>query len=166
MKMGFENLDRYRDRFPAAKNLIYLNHAAVAPLSRPCAEAMKWLADDTLNNGSYHYDQWLAAYAGLRSAAARLIHAEPEEIALMKNTSEGIATIANGLDWRPGDTIVAFNEEFPSNQYPWKRLEAKGVKIKWLSGNLIPLNESMRLPKARGCCPSALFNIYRVIAPA
>ncbi len=133
VKMGFENLDRYRDRFPAAQNLIYLNHAAVAPLSRPCAEAMKWLADDTLNNGSYHYDQWLDAYAGLRSAAARLIHAEPEEIALMKNTSEGIATIANGLDWQPGDTVVAFNEEFPSNQYPWKRLEAKGVKIKWLS---------------------------------
>jgi cysteine desulfurase/selenocysteine lyase len=133
MGMGFENLAAYRNRFPAAENLIYLNHAAVAPLSRPCAEAMKWLADDTLNHGSFHYDLWLEAYAGLRSAAARLIHAEPEEIALMKNTSEGIATIANGIDWRAGDTVVAFKEEFPSNQYPWQRLESKGVQIKWLS---------------------------------
>ena len=66
--MGFENLAAYRDRFPATENLIYLNHAAVAPLSRPSAEAMKWLADDTLNHGSFHYDQWLEAYAGLRSA--------------------------------------------------------------------------------------------------
>jgi len=131
--MGFENLAVYRDRFPATENLIYLNHAAVAPLSRPCAEAMKWLADDTLNHGSFHYDQWLEAYAGLRSAAARLIHAGPEEIALMKNTSEGISTIANGLNWNAGDTVVALKEEFPSNQYPWQRLESKGVRIKWLS---------------------------------
>ena len=62
--MGFENLDRYRDQFPAAQRLIYLNHAAVAPLSRRCAEAMKSLADDTLNYGSLHYDQWLEAYDG------------------------------------------------------------------------------------------------------
>jgi selenocysteine lyase/cysteine desulfurase len=38
-----------------------------------------------------------------------------------------------GIDWRPGDHIVAFTEEFPANQYPWRRLESKGVKIKWLS---------------------------------
>jgi cysteine desulfurase/selenocysteine lyase len=132
MKMGFENLDRYRDQFPAAKNLTYLNHAAVAPLSRRCAEAMKSLADDALNYGSFHYDQWLDAYAGLRVAAARLINSQPDEIALMKNTSEGISTIANGINWRPGDTVVAFKQEFPSNQYPWQRLESKGVKIKWL----------------------------------
>jgi selenocysteine lyase/cysteine desulfurase len=131
--VGFENLSAYRDRFPAAETLIYLNHAAVAPLSRPAAEAMKWLADDALRYGSFNYDKWLDAYAGLRAAAARLINATSEEIALMKNTSEGISTIANGLDWHAGDTMVAFNQEFPSNQYPWKRLEAKGVKIKWLS---------------------------------
>ena len=66
-------------------------------------------------------------------AAARLVNSAPSGIALVKNTSEGIATIAMGLDWRVGDTIVAFNEEFPANQYPWKRLESKGVKITWLS---------------------------------
>ena len=84
-------------------------------------------------HGSLHYDKWLETYEGLRASAARLINSTPGEIALMKNTSEGIATIAMGLDWRAGDTIVAFNEEFPANQYPWKRLESKGVKIQWLS---------------------------------
>jgi len=131
--MGFENLAGYRDSFPSVKNLIYLNHAAVSPLSRPAAEAMRWLADDALHHGSAHYDRWLDAYAGVRSAAARMIHAEPEEIALMKNTSEGIATVALGLDWREGDSIVAFREEFPANQYPWQRLESKGVRVRWLS---------------------------------
>ena len=131
--MGFENLNVYRDRFPAADTLIYLNHAAVAPLTRPAADAMKWLADDCLSHGSLHYSQWMETYEGLRAAAARLVNGSPEEIALVKNTSEGIATVAMGVDWRPGDRVVAFSEEFPANQYPWKRLESKGVKIEWLS---------------------------------
>jgi selenocysteine lyase/cysteine desulfurase len=122
-----------RSNFPVTENLIYLNHAAVAPLVRPAAEAMQRLASDALHYGSFHYTEWLDTYDGLRKAAARLINGTPEEIALLKNTSEGIATISTGLDWRAGDRVVAFKEEFPANQYPWQRLEAKGVKIGWLS---------------------------------
>jgi selenocysteine lyase/cysteine desulfurase len=130
-------LVNYRGQFPVTETLVYLNHAAVAPLSRPAAEAMKWLADDALVNGSLHYQKWLDAYQGLRSAAARLVNGSPEEIALVKNTSEGIATVAMGLNWRAGDRIVAFKEEFPANQYPWQRVVSesvsKGVAIDWLS---------------------------------
>jgi selenocysteine lyase/cysteine desulfurase len=126
------DLLQHRSQFPVTKELIYLNHAAVAPLARPAAEAMARLTEDVLHNGSFHSSEWVETYDGLRAAAARLIHAEPGEIALLKNTSEGIATIAMGLDWRAGDRVVAFEEEFPANQYPWRRLEAKGVRIEWL----------------------------------
>ncbi len=125
--------ERYAAQFPVRQHMLYLNHAAVAPLCRPAAEAMQHLAEDCLQYGSLHYDQWLEAYDGVRRAAACLIHSEPSEIALMKNTSEGIATIAMGLDWQPGDRIVAFREEFPANYFPWKRLEQKGVAVTWLS---------------------------------
>ncbi|MGA2591271.1 MAG: aminotransferase class V-fold PLP-dependent enzyme [Bryobacteraceae bacterium] len=139
--MGFEAIaksqdelwSRYADQFPVRKRLIYLNHAAVSPLPRRAAEAMQWLAADALEFGSLHYGQWLETYEGLRSAAARLIGAERSEIALVKNTSEGISTVAIGLDWRPGDKMVAFREEFPSNYYPWKKLEETGVRVEWLS---------------------------------
>jgi cysteine desulfurase/selenocysteine lyase len=124
---------RYRDQFPVTRNLVYLNHAAVAPLSRRAAEAMQWLAQDALDCGSEHYAQWMAAYQGLRVVAARMINAAPAEIAIVKNTSEGIATVAIGIDWKPGDVVVAFEEEFPANVYPWKRLESRGVEIRWLS---------------------------------
>jgi selenocysteine lyase/cysteine desulfurase len=123
----------YAHQFPVRQRLIYLNHAAVAPLCKPAADAMKSLADDCLNFGSLHYGEWLAAYSGLRGAAARLIAADPAEIALVKNTSEGIATVAMGLDWKPGDRMVGFREEFPANYFPWKRLEEKGVAVTWLS---------------------------------
>jgi selenocysteine lyase/cysteine desulfurase len=124
---------QYADQFPVRQSLVYLNHAAVAPLCKPAADAMKRLAEDCLQFGSMHYDQWMAAYEGLRVAAARLIHADRSEIALVKNTSEGIATVAIGLDWKPGDRIVAFREEFPANYFPWKRLEGQGVQVTWLS---------------------------------
>jgi selenocysteine lyase/cysteine desulfurase len=123
----------YSEYFPVTQHLIYLNHAAVAPLTRPAAEAMQWLANDSLEYGSLHYDKWIACYDGVRKSTARLINCDPTEVALTKNTSEGISTIAMGLDWRPGDKIVAFKEEFPANQYPWQRLASKGVNIEWLS---------------------------------
>ncbi len=124
---------RYREEFPVTKELIYLNHAAVAPLCRRAADAIRWLADDALQFGSLHYDKWMDAYAGLRKATARLINSSPEEIAIVKNTSEGIATVALGLDWKVGDRVVAFKEEFPANYYPWLRLEKRGVQLTWLS---------------------------------
>ena len=125
--------ERYADQFPVRERLVYLNHAAVAPLVKPAADAMKHLADDCTQFGSLHYDTWLAAYEGVRVAAAKMIGADRSEIALVKNTSEGIATVAAGLDWRPGDRIVAFQEEFPANYYPWKLLEKQGVAVTWLS---------------------------------
>src|SRR5438552_3757224 len=124
--MGFEISEekalwaQYRDEFPVTGKLIYLNHAGVAPLCRRAADAMHHLSEDACRFGSLHYDDWLDAYEGLRVAAARLIGANRDEIAIVKNTSEGVATVALGIDWRAGDKIVCFKEEFPANYNPWK----------------------------------------------
>ena len=123
----------YRDQFPVTGSLIYLNHAGVAPLVKAAADAIAQLAEDALRFGSLHYDQWLETYDGVRRAAARLINADAEEIAIVKNTSEGIATVAAGIEWRAGEKVVGFTEEFPANYFPWKRLESKGIRVEWLS---------------------------------
>ena len=124
---------RYASHFPVREHWLYVNHASVSPLCLPAAYAMKELVDEALAFGSVYYDRWLAAYGGLRHAAAQLINGRPEEIAIVKNTSEGIATVANGLKWKRGDKVIAFREEFPSNFFPWKRLESLGVEVHWLS---------------------------------
>jgi selenocysteine lyase/cysteine desulfurase len=138
--MGYEDsatqqlTERYRDEFPVTENLVYLNHAAVAPLPKRCVEAMRWQADDALRHGSLHWDRWAESWEGIRSATARLVNATPGEIAIVKNTSEGIATVALGFPWQAGDRVVAFREEFPANYYIWKKLEDwKGVRVTWLS---------------------------------
>ena len=125
--------EAYRDEFPVGRDYIYLNHAAVAPLCRRSADAMKNLAEDACLFGSLHYETWMEAYAGLRASTAKLINAQPSEVAIVKNTSEGVAIIATGLDWKAGDRVIAFKEEFPANYYPWLRLAERGVEITWLS---------------------------------
>jgi cysteine desulfurase / selenocysteine lyase len=131
--MGFETIEKYRSEFPVRERLVYLNHAGVAPLCRRAADAMKQLADDALEFGSFHYEDWLDTYEAVRRAAARLINSTASEIAIVKNTSEGISFIATGLRWPAGGRMVAFREEFPANVFPWRKIEETGVRVEWLS---------------------------------
>lgn len=120
-----------RALFPLTEHTVYLNHAAVSPPPVPTIEAVEAQMKDVAANGSLHYRQWVAVKERAREMAARLIGARPEQIAFMRNTSDGLSTVANGLRWRAGDNIVTFNREFPSNIYPWLRLrEAFGVEVR------------------------------------
>lgn len=122
----------YRGEFPVAENIVYFNHASTGPLPRRTAQAMQQMLEGQLLRGGLDWRDWNAALYGARRAAARLIHADPVEIALTKNTSEGLSFVANGLDWRPGDVVVGVRDEFPANYFPWKRLVERGVEVRWL----------------------------------
>ena len=127
-----EPLSVYRNEFPVSECYTYLNHASVSPLPRRTAAAMRGLIDDQQRHGSTHYREWVETGEALRHSAAELVHASPEEIAIVKNTSEGLAVIANGLGWKPGDIAVGVTGEFPANYFPWKRLDRRGVKLRWV----------------------------------
>lgn len=121
----------YSAYFPQKKGLIYLNHAAVAPWPHRTAEAVKRFAKENAAVGAWHYPKWLATEKALREAACRLINApSAEDIALVKNTSEGLSIVACGLSWRPGDNVVTSDQEFPSNRIPWQALANQGVELR------------------------------------
>lgn len=123
--------DAIRSLFPVTEKYVYLNHAAVSPLSTRVRDAMNQLTDDVLLNGSANYQDWVDTYERARASAARLINARPHEIAFMRNTSDAISTVANGIAWRAGDNIVTTSVEFPANVYPWMRVaEHHNVTIK------------------------------------
>src|SRR5688572_31864731 len=111
----------FSDLFPVTKNLVYFNHAAVGPLSVRAAEAMEGHARDQRDFGALHWKEWYAKIDRLRESAARLIGAEAGEVAILKNTSEGLSFVAGGLRWAEGDNVVTTALEFPSNWTPWKR---------------------------------------------
>src|SRR5215212_3827402 len=121
----------FRSLFPVTKNLVYLNHAAVGPLSTRASEAMERFVRDQRDFGALHWREWYAEYDRLREVAAKLIGAsDPREIAILKNTSEGLSFVAEGLRWRAGDNVVTTALEFPSNWTPWKRLESRGFECR------------------------------------
>jgi selenocysteine lyase/cysteine desulfurase len=120
------NLDP--DEFALDPTLCHLNHAAVGPWPRRTAEAVARFAEENRRLGSLHYPQWLATERRLRERLARLVGAESAaDIALAKNTSEALSTIAYGLTWEPGDEIVGIAQEFPSNRVVWQSLGVHGV---------------------------------------
>ena len=105
------------------RDLVYLNHAAVSPWPSRTAEAVRSFAEENRQWGATHYPRWLETETRLRERLAWLIKApSPKDISLLKNTSEALSVVAYGIDWRPGDRVVTFAQEFPSNRIVWESL--------------------------------------------
>ncbi|MFL6650261.1 MAG: aminotransferase class V-fold PLP-dependent enzyme [Sulfurifustaceae bacterium] len=119
------------NEFPLAPDLIYLNHAAVAPWPRRTAAAVQRFADENLHEGAAHYDAWKRVEKATRAQCARLINAPtPDDVAFSKNTSEALSIVAHGFPWKSGDNLVLPTEEFPSNRIVWESLRASGVETR------------------------------------
>src|SRR6266850_4333746 len=120
-----------RALFPITERAIYLNHAAVSAPPISTVKAVEAQLRDVVENGSLNFRSWIAVKERARQLMADLLGARVEQLAFTRNTSDGLSTVANGLQWRPGDNIVTFRHEFPSNIYPWLRLrEAFGVEVR------------------------------------
>ena len=122
--------DAFRREMPAAKEWAYFDHAAVAPLPAPTAEAMIAWTRDSAASGGANWLTWKARRESLRQRAAQLVGADPAEIALVRSTTEGINLVAEGFPWQPGDNIVTLADEFPSNLYPWMNQARRGVETR------------------------------------
>jgi selenocysteine lyase/cysteine desulfurase len=120
-----------RALFPVTKRLIYFNHAAISPPPTPTIRAIEAQLRDVHENGSLNFRSWLAVKEDARKLLAKLLGARQEQVAFVRNTSDALSTVANGLKWRAGDNIVTFSREFPSNVYPWLRIrDAFGVEVR------------------------------------
>jgi selenocysteine lyase/cysteine desulfurase len=123
------NWARTRSFFPVTAELAYLNHAGVAPISTRVQEALERYAAEATRRGAFRYDEFFdAEVERVRGRAAELLGARGEEIAFVKNTTEGLGLVAAGLDWQRGDQVVTCDLEYPSNVYPWQRLARRGVE--------------------------------------
>jgi len=120
-----------RALFPITQRTIYFNHAAISPPPITTIRAVEAQLKDVHENGSANFRSWLAVKEQARELLAKLLGARPEQVAFMRNTSDSLSTVANGITWRPGDNIVTFSREFPSNIYPWLRVrDAFGVEVR------------------------------------
>jgi len=115
--------------FPWTAATTYLAAASIGPLperTRLAIEAFN--AKRTAPHLIPDRDQF-AILDAARAAAARLVNAEPEEIALAPNTSTGLHTAAGALPLAPGDVVLVSDREFPANVYPWMARRRSGVVV-------------------------------------
>ncbi len=126
---------RLRAEMPVTERWAYMDHAALAPLPRPTVQRLKDYADNQAANGDTNWLDLAGEVETLRENCARLIGAEPSEIALTRNTTAGISIVAEGLDWREGDNVVTFADEYPANVYPWMNQACRGVETRLIETN-------------------------------
>jgi selenocysteine lyase/cysteine desulfurase len=122
-------LEETRSKFPITRRYNFQDHAGIAPLSGPAAQALVEYARES-SESAYLQGRYHRAAEHARQAGARLINAHADEVTFIKNTCEGINYVANGIPWVTGDNVVSTAMEFPANVYPWMNLEHRGVVLR------------------------------------
>ncbi|MEM7115848.1 MAG: aminotransferase class V-fold PLP-dependent enzyme [Chloroflexota bacterium] len=127
------NFEHIHPHFPIKQQRVYLNNASIGAMSTRVIGAVDAFMADVRDNGRINYPNWCRiADEEHKARLAQLIGAQADEIAYIKNTTEGILLVANGLDWREGDNVVIAEREYASNVYCWMNLARRGVNINWI----------------------------------
>ncbi len=139
MSDAIQNL---RAQFPGTGRSVYLDVAARGLLPRPVRDAVDAFLDQRMYEGGDK--AWMfARVEAARARYASLIGAEPDEVGMAKNVSDGINAFAAAVPWEKGDNIVICEAlEHPANIFPWRNLERlRGVRLKLVQpeGGRIPL---------------------------
>lgn len=119
-----------RRAMPVARKWAYFDHAAVAPIPTSAVEVLENWLREAAEEGDTIWGAWARQLAATRAAAAEIIGATDDEIALVPNTTAGINLVAEGFPWQTGDNVVTLDDEFPANVYPWLNLEDRGVQTR------------------------------------
>ncbi|MHC4197542.1 MAG: aminotransferase class V-fold PLP-dependent enzyme [Planctomycetota bacterium] len=124
------DIKKIRKEFPVTKKYTYLDNACMGPLSDRATNYMNNFTENMSQCGGVNEGWWVEDVYKTRVSVARLLNADPSEIAFVKNTSEGISFVANGVEWSINDNVIITDVEFPANVYPWMNLRDRWVKVK------------------------------------
>ncbi len=125
------NEELRQHEFPVTQNKIFLGHAGVCPLPRRVAKAMA----DCASGGTLGDQEAFVMHRidDARKAGAQLLHCQPDEVSLVGPTSLALSLVAAGLDFRKGDNILVYHDDYPSNVYPWMALARQDVKVRLMN---------------------------------
>ncbi|MFZ2357996.1 MAG: aminotransferase class V-fold PLP-dependent enzyme [Anaerolineae bacterium] len=131
------NLEHIRAAIPALASSIYLNTGTFGPMPTPVADEIRRVYGEIERQGTFSpavfWQMELDGFEAVRQQIAALLHADPADIALTRNVTDGINIVLHGLDWQPGDQVILTDHEHPSGTVPWLALaERAGVELRWL----------------------------------
>lgn len=121
--------------FTASPGLINLNNGGVSPAPKTVQEAMKRYYD--YSNEAPSYYMWRILDQGrepLRNSLAKMAGCDAEEIAMNRNSSEGLETVIFGLQLKAGDEVVAAKQDYPNMVNAYKQREHRDkIKMVWIN---------------------------------
>jgi cysteine desulfurase/selenocysteine lyase len=120
-----------RTQFPVTLRHAYLDHATFGPPPTACVEAVGAFLR-RLSELRELPVPWPPALERVRADAARLLGCTPDDVAFAKSSAEAMSLVALGLDWRPGDEVVVYEEQFPAGVLPWLNLARLGVRVRFV----------------------------------
>jgi selenocysteine lyase/cysteine desulfurase len=121
---------RHRE-FPVTRKKVFFAHAGVCPLPKKVADAISNCAEQSTLGDQEAF--MLSRLDDARKLASQLLNCQPDEIALVGPTSLALSFVAAGLNFRKGDNILIYHDDYPSNVYPWMALAARGVEVRLLN---------------------------------
>jgi len=117
------------DLFPERDEPIFLGHCSVSPLYHAAARAIRDFTADLAARGVGGLKHHLDILPRLHDNAARLLGCPAADISFVHNTAEALSMVANGYPFIPGDQIISYVHEYPSNHYPWVLQGRRGVEL-------------------------------------
>jgi selenocysteine lyase/cysteine desulfurase len=125
--MGWQKI---YDAFPVNREYIWLNNCGFTPAGFHIQRAVSRFLGGYARKGLFTKTAGYPDLAkSIKSVLSNLLGCLPEELALTHNTAEGMNFVSHGIDLRPGDEIVLLENEYPSNVYPWRHWQDKGVRL-------------------------------------
>ncbi|MGH3104019.1 MAG: aminotransferase class V-fold PLP-dependent enzyme [Gaiellaceae bacterium] len=120
--------DRIRSRFPIFERLVYLNSCSQGALSDAVRKAYEDYLRDWDEEGA-PWEYWVERSEAARASFARLVNAEPDEIAVTTSLSAGVSALASGLRFAGRSKIVLTDLEFPTIGQIWHAQAARGARV-------------------------------------
>jgi selenocysteine lyase/cysteine desulfurase len=116
--------------YPVNEELIWLNNCGTVPAGRHVVEAVSTFLEGYARRGVLtETASYSAVGTRIKTLLASLLHCTPAEVSLIHHTAEGMNFFSHGLDLRAGDEVVLLENEYPSNVYPWRHLQGRGVRL-------------------------------------
>jgi selenocysteine lyase/cysteine desulfurase len=138
-----------RESYTVSPNILNLNNGGVAPQPKVVQDAH--IRYYQYCNEAPSYTMWQLLDQGrepLRERLAGLCGCSPEEVAINRNSTEGLNTVIFGLNLRAGDEVVLTRQDYPNMINAWRQREKRdGVKLVWIDLPL-PVNDESRIVDA------------------
>jgi selenocysteine lyase/cysteine desulfurase len=110
-----------------------MNTCSLGQLSRRSMQAMNRFMELWLSYGaSAWYELWLGEMAAARARFARIINAQPHEVAILPNVGVALSVIASSLDYRVRPEVVVTDMDFPTIPYQWMARQREGARLRLL----------------------------------